>query len=289
MNEITDAEIERKLRGHLESCHKLDKVELILANLDHSSDLLRHAKNKNTRTASLDAHLLALSSKKVSQAAEEQRRHLSLYDDYKFQDHLKLKLKNTSAQRGWIDMGKKFRNVFRKTIHLEFMHGGVDRKPIEDKIAPLLRRVEPKKSNEPVVASKYICHNEKTARAQMKGPTIDHLCLQVAATLIDICEKKSKINLFEFTMHPDSFTKTVHNLFLTSFLVKKRQAKIFTKEGIPYIKALKGDESFKKRNKEGIDHEQSQVIINITKQQWEKLVKTLDLKEPVLQLASVHQ
>ena len=111
MNEITDAEIERKLRGHLESCHKLDKVELILANLDHSSDLLRQAKNKNTRTASLDAHLLALSSKKVSQAAEEQRRHLSLYNDYKFQDHLKLKLKNTSAQRGWIDMGKKFRNL----------------------------------------------------------------------------------------------------------------------------------------------------------------------------------
>ena len=284
MSEITDAEVESKLRGHLESCHKLDKAELILANLDHSSDLLKHAPNKSTRTVSLDAHLLALSSKKVRQAAEEQRKHLSLYDDNKFQEHLKLKLKYVGAQRGWIDMGMKFNNVFRRTIHLEFMYGGVDRKPIDEKVEPLLTRIAPKKSNEPVVASKYICHNEKTARDQMKGPTIDHLCLKVASTLIDICEKKSKINLFEFTVDPDSFTKTVSNLFLTSFLVKKRQAKIFIKEGIPYIKALQGDESFSKSDKEGVDHEQSQVIINITKKQWGKLANTLDLKEPVLQL-----
>ena len=187
MSEITDAEVESKLRGHLESCHKLDKAELILANLDHSSDLLKHAPNKSTRTVSLDAHLLALSSKKVRQAAEEQRKHLSLYDDYKFQEHLKLKLKYVGAQRGWIDMGMKFNNVFRRPIHLEFMYGGVDRKPIDEKVEPLLTRIAPKKSNEPVVASKYICHNEKTARDQMKGPTIDHLCLKVASTLIDIC------------------------------------------------------------------------------------------------------
>ena len=225
----------------------------------------------------------------MRRAAEEKRNHRSLYDDDKFQDHLKLKLKSTNSQRGWIDLGKRFRKVFRKPVHLEYLYGGADRKPIEDKIPPLPRRAAPKKSTEPVVASKYICHTEKTARAQMKGPTVDHLCLKVAATLIDICEEKRKINLFEFTVHPDSFTKTVQNLFLTSFLVKKRQAMIFSKKGIPYIKALKGDESSRKRNREGVDHDQSQVIINITKKQWQKLVKTLDLKEPVLKLQSSDQ
>ena len=49
-----DAEVERQLRGHLESCHKLDKAEEILENLDNSKHLLESVKNKNTRTASLD-------------------------------------------------------------------------------------------------------------------------------------------------------------------------------------------------------------------------------------------
>lgn len=279
-----DAEVERQLRGHLESCHKLDKAEEILENLDNSKHLLESVKNKNTRTASLDADLLALSSKKVRRAAEEKRNHRSLYDDDKFHDHLKLK--NTNSQRGWIDLGKRFRKVFRKPVHLEYLYGGADRKPIEDKITSVPRRAAPKKSLEPVVASKYICHTEKTARAQSKGPTVDHLCLIVADTLNKICEAKSKVNLFEFTVHPESFTKTVQNLFLTSFLVKKRQAKIFSKKGIPYIKALKGDESSRQKNKDGVDHDQSQVIINITKKQWQKLVKTLDLKEPLLKLPS---
>ena len=230
------------------------------------------------------ADLLALSSKKVRRAAEEKRNHRSLYDDDKFHDHLKLK--NTNSQRGWIDLGKRFRKVFRKPVHLEYLYGGADRKPIEDKITSVPRRAAPKKSLEPVVASKYICHTEKTARAQSKGPTVDHLCLIVADTLNEICKAKSKVNLFEFTVHPDSFTKTVQNLFLTSFLVKKRQAKIFSKKGIPYIKALKGDESSRQKNKDGVDHDQSQVIINITKKQWQKLVKTLDLKEPLLKLPS---
>jgi len=58
------------LRLNGKSCHKLDEAELIIANLDHSSNLLKQVRNKNTRTASLDAHLLALSSKKESSSSE---------------------------------------------------------------------------------------------------------------------------------------------------------------------------------------------------------------------------
>mgnify|MGYP001199516434 CR=1 FL=1 len=59
MADIADAEVERQLRGHLESCHKLDKAEEILDNLDNSSHLLKRVKNKNTRTASLDGMILS--------------------------------------------------------------------------------------------------------------------------------------------------------------------------------------------------------------------------------------
>lgn len=59
MADIADAEVERQLRGHLESCHKLDKAEEILDNLDNSSHLLKSVKNKNTRTASLDGMILS--------------------------------------------------------------------------------------------------------------------------------------------------------------------------------------------------------------------------------------
>ena len=94
-------------------------------------------------------------------------------------------------------------------------------------------------------------------------------------------ERKGKINLFEFTLDPKSFSNTVQRLFLTSFVVKKREATIYTKDGIPYIKPLK-DESSGKSSGEGIN--QSQLILNITKEQWTKLVETLELEKPVIEL-----
>ena len=94
--------------------------------------------------------------------------------------------------------------------------------------------------------------------------------------------RHGRINLFEFTLDPNSFSNTVQRLFLTSFVVKKREATIYTKDGIPYIKPLK-DESSSKASGGGLN--QSQLILNITKEQWTKLVETLDLDKPVIELS----
>ena len=124
-----------------------------------------------------------------------------------------------------------------------------------------------------------------TAREQQKGPTLDKLVREVSVRLHEVCKMKGrhgKINLFEFTLDPGSFSNTVQRLFLTSFVVKKREATIYTKDGIPYIKPLKNDSS----SGDGEGPNQSQLILNITKEQWIKLKETLNLEKPVIELSS---
>ena len=124
-----------------------------------------------------------------------------------------------------------------------------------------------------------------TAREQQKGPTLDKLVREVSVRLHEVCKMKGrhgKINLFEFTLDPRSFSNTVQRLFLTSFVVKKREVTIYTKDGIPYIKPLKNDSS----SGDGEGPNQSQLILNITKEQWIKLKETLNLEKPVIELSS---
>lgn len=104
---------------------------------------------------------MALSTKKVRRAAEAKRGQRSLYDDDKFADALKIKMK--PRKRGLFTIGKKF-PLFRRCVPLDFLYGGIDRVPNADKIIPIVQRKKATKSTEPVVVSKYIAHNEKTGK-----------------------------------------------------------------------------------------------------------------------------
>lgn len=84
---------------------------------------------------------------------------------------------------------------------------------------------------------------------------------------------------------PDSFSNTVKNIFLTSFIVKENEATIYIKNDLPHIKPERHTKE-EKRSKNAL--EQSQMILTITKKQWTELKELLDIKNKTIDLSDLQ-
>ena len=119
-----------------------------------------------------------------------------------------------------------------------------------------------------------------------KGPSVTDQVKRVKEILKKKCKKAtSGISFFEFVIDPDSFSNTVKNIFLTSFIVKENEATIYIKNDLPHIKPERHTKE-EKRSKNAL--EQSQMILTITKKQWTELKELLDIKNKIIDLSDLQ-
>jgi len=90
---------------------------------------------------------------------------------------------------------------------------------------------------------------------------------------------------FEFVCHPTSFAKTVENMFHVSFLIKEGYARLFMDDS--QLPALEPTEKALNPNYVPTASQQSagnsnQVIMSIEMDEWEQIVKTFEIGEPMI-------
>ena len=117
-----------------------------------------------------------------------------------------------------------------------------------------------------------------------------YLCYSVAEkaekvyeNLQNLAEMRVHINFFEFVIDPKSFSNTVKHIFLTSFLVKRKEATIYLRDEIPHIKPGSHSTGNRKGGEER-NRKSSQIILTITKGQWKELTELLGIEKSILQL-----
>ncbi|OWB76332.1 hypothetical protein B5S32_g483 [[Candida] boidinii] len=97
-------------------------------------------------------------------------------------------------------------------------------------------------------------------------------------------EGSGRVNLFKFFINPSSFSKSVENLFFTSFLINHNKLILGEDEdGIPYIQqaniqTLKNNERFKTR-----DDSKSHIIFNLDYHTWQALINEYDITDSFLE------
>jgi hypothetical protein len=243
---------------------------------------------KRPQEAVLDVMLLTSVTRKLRDNIDQQNGSSNPFQVNDFATRLMGKYYRDDGtkptRRDMTDLGSKVRSRFQKVPSFHFMLGVLDKEVSAAVRSPEKRkRTSMKNKPELLVATKFTVQTAETAKELKKGSTISEQVETAKKALMKAYKANGRknVNFFEFVIHPQSFSASIRNMFLASFLVKERSATISRENGIPLMGPLKGT----LRNADDADEARSdQVIMSITKRQWTELIDVLDLKEPMINL-----
>ncbi len=192
------------------------------------------------------------------------------------------KTSDISSQK-WVDLGKSVRPLVKRPPYLTYLLGSIERDSDSYVAAKKTRRAPVKDHNQRLVPTQYTTGAKESA---IKTVSIEKL-VDETYRFLSLCfreNNKQKVNYFRFVVDPNSFSATIRNMFHTSFLVKERKASILVDGyGIPFIKPLK-KKALRNANDVEEDVRSNQLILTMTKAQWESLVDVLDIKKAMIDI-----
>ncbi|GIY64374.1 non-structural maintenance of chromosomes element 4 homolog A [Caerostris darwini] len=181
--------------------------------------------------------------------------------------------KRESVHKIWEKLGQCSKDVMHTIPNFSFMYGAFDAVPIDntkkrrkytkDQVGELTK---PEKVNSKAASHQQDVMLENTERL---------------LAIFHSVAKRHKTDVmcfYEFVIDPQSFTRTIENIFLVSLLVKEGHLSVITDEqGLPCLRLLK------KNEKDQWDKTKAnQCIISLSMQEWENIIKTFDFKEPII-------
>lgn len=104
--------------------------------------------------------------------------------------------------------------------------------------------------------------------------------MRVYQCLVELLEDAPPPPLMKFILDPGSFSRTVENLFYTSFLVSAGRVRIFKEESVLLIDLIAEEDE----DGEDDQSQRRQAIYSLTIKDWRDLCQQYALKEPLIKL-----
>uniref|UniRef100_G3R534 Non-structural maintenance of chromosomes element 4 n=1 Tax=Gorilla gorilla gorilla TaxID=9595 RepID=G3R534_GORGO len=262
---------------------KIENREDILNAGDKLTEVLEEANTlfnevSRAREAVLDAHFLVLASDLGKEKAKQLRSDLSSFDMLRYVETLltHMGVNPLEAEElirdedspdfefivydSWKITGRTAENTFNKTHTFHFLLGSI----YGECPVPKPRVDRPRKV--PVI------QEERAMPAQVSKINFFFLFLSIADT---------PMSFFDFVVDPHSFPRTVENIFHVSFIIRDGFARIrLDQDRLPVIEPVSINEE-----NEGFEHNtqvRNQGIIALSYRDWEEIVKTFEISEPVI-------
>ncbi|GFT47315.1 EP300-interacting inhibitor of differentiation 3 [Nephila pilipes] len=257
--------------------------------LDKTDELYKQAISTTETTASKilhDSGLLELQTKITKQCAKAYSVNTRVFNPREFS----IKVRNFFCPRlvdeedgvlrrheplenMWEKLGEYSKENMYTVPNFSFMCGTFDAAPIETV----------KKKRKQLVKDKI---GELTKPERVDPNAISNqqdVMLQSAERILSIFKrlvKKSESGMlcfYEFVVDPQSFTRTIENIFLVSLLVKEGYLCIYADEqDLPCLKLVQ------KGQKEFTDNKNHQSVISLSMEEWEDIVETFNYKTPLI-------
>lgn len=103
-------------------------------------------------------------------------------------------------------------------------------------------------------------------------------------TIYRILSESGSLPFYHFITDPNSFTRTVENMFYVSFLIKEGKVRMFYPEiaaqaGVLYIEVVEVDE-----DNDVPAPEACQAVLGLTEQVWRENVRKFDIQNAIITL-----
>lgn len=173
----------------------------------------------------------------------------------------------------WNRLGDKCAGAFRRTPCVDFMLG------------PLVTEVHPKQRKKTVRKDDKMDASQKVAPQEIsKAEEQEEATTKEVERIYGILKRITKdgtvpIYLVKFITDPNSFGRTIENMFHLSFLIKDGKARLDTdNDGLPTV--CKSSPYREQDYQESIQHKQ--IVLCQSMAQWRDLVAKYNIKEPVI-------
>ncbi|NXD23066.1 NSE4A protein, partial [Spelaeornis formosus] len=233
------------------------------------------------REAALDAQFLVIASNIGKEKANELHSEMSAFDSAAFAEDLltfmginRTELEETDDSAddepcvflpsdAWLKMGEEALKYFRRAPTFHYMMGSFKSEPPVPK-----QRIERQKKASRGKAERAMPAQLKKMEESHQEATEKEVerILGILQTYFEN-DPNIPISFFDFVIDPNSFARTVENMFHVSFLVRDGLAKIKVHEdGLPVIEPLKPSGGEEEDSRAGV---RNQVVINLNQKAWQ--------------------
>ncbi|CAH6793216.1 non-structural maintenance of chromosomes element 4 homolog A [Phodopus roborovskii] len=253
------------------------------------------------REAVLDAQFLVLASDLGKEKAKQLRSDLSSFDMLRYVETLltHMGVNPLEAEEftrdedrtdielivydSWKISGKTAENTFNKTHTFHFLLGSI----YGEFPVPKPRTDRPRQprmiEEQRAMPAQLKCMEESHQEATEKE--VERILGLLQTYFRE--DPDTPMSFFDFVVDPHSFPRTVENIFHVSFIIRDGFARIrLDQDRLPIIEPVINEEN------EGIEQNtqiRSQGIIALSYRDWEEIVKTFEISEPVISLSQSQQ
>uniref|UniRef100_A0A452TCJ2 Non-structural maintenance of chromosomes element 4 n=1 Tax=Ursus maritimus TaxID=29073 RepID=A0A452TCJ2_URSMA len=278
----------------------IENREDILNASDKLTEVLEEANTlfngvSRAREAVLDAQFLVLASDLGKEKAKQLRSDLNSFDMLRYVETLltHMGVNPLEAEElirdedssdfefivydSWKISGKTAENTFNKTHTFHFLLGSIQGEcPV-----PKPRNDRPRKV--PTTEEKKTMPDQLNEMEESHQEATEKEVERILGLLQTYFREDpdTPMSFFDFVVDPHSFPRTVENIFHVSFIIRDGFARIkLDQDRLPIIEPVNINEE-----SEGIDQNtqiRNQGIIALSYRDWEEIVKTFEISEPVI-------
>ncbi|KAL2082970.1 hypothetical protein ACEWY4_020743 [Coilia grayii] len=244
---------------------------------------------RQAREAALDAQLLVLATDLGKEKASQLHADGSSFDLAAYAEHLLSfmginRLEGEDDEDGaaggylppdaWLRLNKEASACFRVAPLFHFMLGSFEAAPPQPRQRIERQRKVLNKEVKRVMPTQLNKMGESHQEATEKEVERILGCLQ--SYFAD--DPESPISYYEFVIDPKSFSRTVENIFHTSFLVRDGLARLYLDDDkLPCIAPVEDGEV-----EPGGPTSRQQCIVSICPEEWKEIIKVFEIKEALI-------
>lgn len=243
---------------------------------------------RQAREAALDAQLLVLATDLGKEKASQLHAEGSSFDPSAFAEHLLSfmdlnRLEDESGTDGnlggylpggaWLKLAKRAENCFRTAPAFHYMLGSFLAEPPPPRQRVERQRRVPSREEKRIMPTQLKKMEESHQEATEKEVERILGCLQ--RYFRD--DSEEPISYYEFVIDPNSFSRTVENIFHMSFLIRDGLARMYLENGLPYIAPVEEGEI--QPGGAAIRH---QCVISISQESWREIIDAFDIKQALI-------